>query len=126
VIVVDTHIWIWWVHDRTKLSKRAISSLEAGSRVGVPAICMWEIAMLVTKKRLVLDSPVETWLDEAIAVNGIEVLPLTPRIVSTATQLAMHPDPADRLIVATALAHDAPLVTVDSAIRKTKLVRCIA
>jgi PIN domain nuclease of toxin-antitoxin system len=118
VIVLDTHAWIWWASDPDRLGRRARAALEAAERIGVPAVCCFEVAAAAARGRISLDrSPLE-WLQQALGLPRAELLALTPAIAVRATQLgAFHGDPADRLIVATALVHDATLVTKDRHIR---------
>jgi PIN domain nuclease of toxin-antitoxin system len=81
--------------------------------LGISAISLWEIAMLSAKGRIALPLPVLPWLQEALSPEDMRLLPITPEIAALSGTLAMHGDPADRLIAATALAHKCPLVTVD-------------
>lgn len=114
MIVLDTHAWIWWVTGDRRLPARAKASLSSSKRIGVPAICVWEVGMLVTRERLQLRVTLETWVELALHVPGVELLALTPAISIRASQLGAPPaDPADRLIAATALVCGAPLVTRD-------------
>jgi len=69
--------------------------------------------MLVARGRIEIDRPIVEWLDAALALPGVELLHLTPEIAARSTELALRGDPSDRLIVATALIHAAPLVTKD-------------
>jgi len=71
------------------------------------------VAKLVERGRLQLTLPVENWLAQALALPGIQMLELTPRIVVESTQLPgeFHRDPADQLIVATATVYNVPLLT---------------
>ena len=73
------------------------------------------------------DRPYDVWLDEALSDDPrTELLQLLPRVSIRAVQLSWsHADPADRLIAATALVHDAPLVTADERIREAGIVRCV-
>jgi PIN domain nuclease of toxin-antitoxin system len=117
VIVVDTHVWIWWVHQDDHLTpqiKDFITQHEAG-RIGVSAISCWEVAKLVERGRLRLPMAVDQWLDAALAYPGMTLLPLTPEIAADACCLpgTFHSDPADQIIVATARAHASELVTMD-------------
>lgn len=75
--------------------------------------------MLTQRRRLVLDREVQDWLSDALALDGVELLPLTPDVAIRSTRLGRGAlaDPADQLIVATALVHGAPLVTRDERIR---------
>lgn len=121
MIMLDTHVWIWWVHDDTQLPENCRASIQAheGDGLGVSIISCWEVAKLVEYKRLTLPLPVAEWLDQALAYPGIQLLDLTPRIVVESTQLpgTFHRDPADQLIVATSRVYDCPLVTLDDKIR---------
>jgi PIN domain nuclease of toxin-antitoxin system len=81
--------------------------------------------MLVSKRRLVFDRDVLEWIRDALAEPKIRLLPLTPEVAVTSTALALHGDPADRIIVATALEQGAELVTADAALQKAGIVRCV-
>jgi PIN domain nuclease of toxin-antitoxin system len=127
VIVLDTHAWLWWLTAPAKLGKRAARVLKRADRIGLPAICVWEIAMKASVGKLRFDRPYETWIDAALAADPrIEVCPLSPRVAVAAVQLSWnHGDPADRFIVATARVHDTALVTSDARIHDARLVRCV-
>jgi len=118
VIVLDTHIWVWWVNGSAELTAGQRQALQAhiGAGLGVSIISCWEVAKLVERGRLQLTLPVESWLERALALPGVRLLELTPRIVVESTQLPgeFHRDPADQLIVATARIYDVPLLTADS------------
>ena len=120
MIVLDTHIWVWWVHGDARLSDKQVEWLEENEagELGISAISCWEVAKLVEYGRLVLPCSVADWLDQALAYPGIRLLDLTPRIALESTQLpaVFHRDPADQIIVATARAYNCPLLTVDSKI----------
>jgi PIN domain nuclease of toxin-antitoxin system len=119
VIVLDTATWIWRASDARRLSAKARRAIDAAERALVSAISVWEVAMLVAKRRIQLDRPVEHWVDIALALPGIQLAPLAPAIAVRATKLPgdFHPDPADRIIIATALEHAVPVVTPDERIR---------
>ena len=121
MIVLDTHVWVWWVHDDGQLPEdyRAYVQTHEAEGLGVSIISCWEIAKLVEYNRLTLPNPVAEWLDQALLYPGIQLLDLTPRIVVESTQLpgTFHRDPADQVIVATARVYDSPLVTLDDKIR---------
>lgn len=120
MILLDTHIWVWWVHGGDELSETAKKELERreASGFGVSIFSCWEIAKLVEYDRLELPFPVEQWLDQALAYPEIRLLELTPRIVVESTRLpgSFHRDPADQLIVATARVHRISLATADGRI----------
>lgn len=121
MIVLDTHVWVWWVHDETQLPEnyRAYLQTREAEGLGVSIISCWEVAKLVEYKRLKLPMPVADWFDQALAYPGMQLLELTPHIVVESTQLpgTFHRDPADQMIVATARVYDCPLVTLDDKIR---------
>lgn len=83
--------------------------------------------MLVTKGRFILDRDVELWLDLALRLPGVEVAPLSPRIAVRSARLGegFLRDPADCVIVATALEHGCPVVSKDERIRSYPRVRAI-
>lgn len=117
MILLDTHIWVWWVHGDSRLRTSSLDLLKANeaSGLGVSIISCWEVAKLVEYKRLDLPTSVEEWIEQALGYPGIVLLELTPRIAVEATQLpgSFHRDPADQLIVATARVHGNPLATAD-------------
>ena len=127
MIVVDTHAWIWWLSDATRLGKRARRELETANRVGVPAICCLEVAALAARGRIALDRPPLDWLNDALAVRRVELMALSPAVAVRAAQLPVTfpGDPADRLIVATALVEGASVVTRDNRIRRAAVVETI-
>jgi PIN domain nuclease of toxin-antitoxin system len=120
VIVLDTHIWVWWVHNDARLpnSYHRIIEDHEDKGLGISIISCWEVAKLVELKRLVLHCPIDEWLATALRYPGIRLLDLTLKIVVDSTQLPgeFHRDPADQIIVATARVHDCPLLTVDEKI----------
>jgi PIN domain nuclease of toxin-antitoxin system len=118
LIVLDTHVWVWWNSSPEKLSTRARQLIRDAEEVGVSAISPWEVSMLVAKGRLRLDRDVLVWVEEALKEVGISLLAISPRIAVTAGSLeGLHGDPADRLIVATAMETSSVLVSKDSGIR---------
>jgi PIN domain nuclease of toxin-antitoxin system len=121
MILLDTHIWVWWTHDDGSLPIEYKQLLQQHEKegLGVSVISCWEVAKLVEYQRLILPCPVNEWLKTALAYPNIKLLNLTPEIALESTQLPkpFHKDPADQMIVATARIYDCPLVTVDTKIR---------
>ena len=99
MIVLDTHVWVWWAQGDAKLPRAAAEriELEEASGIGISAISCWEIAKLVEHDRLALPLPVEEWLTTALSYPGMELVPISPRIAVESTQLPgeFHNDPAD-------------------------------
>lgn len=121
MIVLDTHVWIWWVQGDPRLRRASVEAIERAEStgLGVSAISCWEIAKLVEHGRLTLPCAVEEWIATALAYPGMELVPLSPRIAVESTQLPgeFHNDPADQMIVATARVLGCPLMTADHKIR---------
>jgi PIN domain nuclease of toxin-antitoxin system len=119
LIVLDTHVWIWWISAPRKLSLHARRAIDEAKELAVSAISLWEVAMLVAKSRLELDRDVGLWMRQALAAPRIGLAPLSVEIAVRSTTLGhdFHGDPADRLIVATALELNAALVTKDDRLR---------
>ncbi|MBN1193360.1 MAG: type II toxin-antitoxin system VapC family toxin [Coriobacteriia bacterium] len=122
MIVLDTQAWLWWMHSPQTLSdaaRTAVEDAEATSRILVSAISVWEVAVKVDLGKLTLPMAIDDWYEKASSYPRIAVEPLSPRDAIASTQLpgTFHRDPADRIIVAFALRHGAPLVTSDRRIR---------
>ena len=129
-LVLDTHAWVWWVSKPEKLSRRQRTTIDRARRRGGDALLLsvisaWEVALLVQGGRLRLPVPLETWLEQAMSIPGLEVAHLTVPIIGGAVRLPGLHDPADMLIVATALQHGAPLITNDRRIAESGLVQVI-
>ncbi|MBM3483271.1 MAG: type II toxin-antitoxin system VapC family toxin [Alphaproteobacteria bacterium] len=117
-LLLDTHVWIWLAFDDPKLTgsaRRDISEAASSSSVVVPAVAVWEIAMLSSRRRLELDLPVGEWVGKALSGGQVRLAELTTEIMIEAYDLPapFHGDPADRLIVATARLRGATLLTRD-------------
>lgn len=120
MIVIDTHIWVWWVqNDSTRLTvkyQQCLKENEANG-IGVSIVSCWEVAKLVEKGRLTLPLAIAEWLEIALAYPGVRLLDLSLPIVIDSTQLAgFHKDPFDQIIVATAKFYDCCLLTADAKI----------
>jgi PIN domain nuclease of toxin-antitoxin system len=117
MILLDTHVWVWWVHGDSQLAKVQAEAIAANERevIGVSAISCWEVAKLVEYKRLELPCSLEHWFEQALRYPGMRILELTPEIAVESCRLpgVFHRDPADQMIVATARIHNCPLVTSD-------------
>lgn len=120
MIVLDTHVWLWWTAAPDRLSQPARDAIDAAERFGVATISCWEVAMLAESGRIGLDRPVEGWVEQAIANERVQPLPLTSSVAVQAALLGREGfvgDPADRLIYATARGTGGRLVTRDKALR---------
>jgi len=123
MIVLDTHAWLWWLSSPAQLSsaaRKAVDHAMTEGEIAVSSICAWEVAILVKKGRLELTMSAEDWIARAEALPFIRFVPVDNRIALRATNLPgpLHDDPADRIIIATALGLGGTLVTKDDKIRK--------
>jgi PIN domain nuclease of toxin-antitoxin system len=128
VTLLDTHAWIWLAAEPTLLSQRARKAIDKASQaLALSSISCWELAMLVERGRIALDRDPQSWIETSLAEFRIELLPLTPAIAVRSTQLGpgFHGDPADRLIVATALVHSATIVSKDQRLRDYPMVATV-
>ena len=128
--LLDTHAWVWWVTEDRRLSaaaRRAIVRSEASGDLSLSLISVWEVAKKVEKAQLVLDRPIDQWLELAVARPGLHLVELTRPILVESCRLPppFHGDPADQLIVATARDRDAEIVTRDEKIRAYPHVRSL-
>jgi len=127
-VLLDTHIWVWWLTPDSPLTRAERGALDAKAvrrELFLPAISLWEAQVLHAKRRFQLPLPFAEWLARATDERMISVLPLSIEVVLALDALpaSFHGDPADRLIVATARAHAMALATHDAAIRRSRAVR---
>lgn len=126
MILLDTHALVWWVAEPKRIpakARRAIdAAVKANEAIAVSSISVWEIAMLVARKRLASTIDADVWMDSVEALPFLTFLPVDNRVAVRSVQLEGFPhcDPADRLIVATALGVGATVVTADSRLRSYK------
>lgn len=129
MILLDTHAWIWWVQEPTRLTAAQASAIGINeeSIIGVSAISCWEVAKLVQRNRLELPLPVDEWLTTALRYPAMSLIPITPRIAVESTMLSeeFHRDPADQLISATSRVLDCPPVTSDDKIIRYTRVQTV-
>lgn len=120
--VLDTHTWIWMVEgEAERLLDSAVDEIETAARGGavlVSAISVWEVAMLEAKGRITLAQPIGRWVDAALSVPGLRLLPISPRIAVGSASLPgdCHGDPADRILIASARSIGGRLATRDQQI----------
>ena len=131
--LLDTQAWLWSVLDHPRLSRRAraaLTEVPAHERVGIAAISLKEAAWHLAHGRVLIGDdfgPWPLWLRTAASSPHLEVMPLSVDVAIESEHLgdAFPPDPADRLIAATARVHDLTLVTSDRPIRRSGAVRTL-
>lgn len=126
--LLDTHAWVWWVTEDRRLSpsaSRAIKQAEAHDALALSVMSIWEVAKKVEKRQLLLDRPLDDWLDAATLRPGLHTIDLSRAILVESCRLPQpfQGDPADQIIVATARDADAVILTKDRKIRGYPHVR---
>lgn len=122
LIVLDTHVLVWWVSGGRALSRAAARRIEKHATVEggilVSSISAWEIAMLVSGNRLILSMDVDAWLAEIARIPAVAFVPVDNAIAVKSASLPgqFHKDPADRMIVALARHLSLELITADEKI----------
>ena len=130
MIVADTHTLIWDALAPDRLSataQRALSEANAGDGLLICDISLWEIAMFIQRGRVQVDVDCQSFINLILQANKTRVQPITPLIAALSVQLPaeINRDPADRLIVATALAENARLLTADRNLRNTDVIATV-
>jgi len=130
VILLDTHALIWWLSNPEKLSLRASQSIEHAvnnNAVYVSSISAWEMAMLVQTGRFELTMDVKVWIGIAESLPYLHFVPVKNRVALKSVFLAdyKYADPADRIIIATAMSLNASLITKDSKILSYQHVKSV-
>ena len=112
-LLLDTHIWLWSLHDPTRLGKRVLHELRnPDNELWISPISTWEALTLNAKGKIELPADLSRWLVQA--TSRLREAPLTHEIALAAQQLPFpHNDPADRLLAATAQVLGLTLVTAD-------------
>lgn len=116
-VLLDTHVVHWWSAEPRRVSAPARKLLDQADELAVASISWFELAWLARHERILVNVPIRSWLLDLAA--QLHTIGTTPAIADTAVALpsSFPQDPADRLIYATAIEHDLPLVTKDRAIR---------
>ena len=131
MIVLDTHVLVWWVANPEKLSKRAQEKIarevKKGGQLLASSISVWEIYLLVAKNKLSFSVDVDTWLEKVESLPFMQFVPVDNKIAAKSVNLPepLHSDPTDRIIIATALQNGADLITSDKRILAYPSVRSI-
>jgi len=128
--VADTHVLLWWLGgEQKRLGKQARQALAAATAgaagLVLSVISLWEVALLYDEGKLSLPAGYSGWCDALASLPGVVIDPLTRAHIEEARTLRSLVDPHDRLIAATALHHQLPLLTADTRIRKEKRIRTL-
>ena len=130
MILLDTHVWVWFVSNPELLSKAAKNAIDSAmeqKEIFISSISAWEIALLVAKGRLYLTLEVNDWVAKSERLPFLQFLPVDNYVAVKSVNLPqpLHSDPADRIIIATAITIGAPVVTKDEKVLNYPHVKTI-
>ena len=114
-LLLDTHIWLWGLQEPQNLSRRVASAIEnPANELWLSPMSIWELVMLVEKRRVTLNTATETWVAQAMSRAPVREAPITYEVALETRQVRLpHRDPVDHLLVATARVFELTLVTAD-------------
>ena len=115
MIMLDTHVWVYLIsEEKSQLSPRAKKAIEDANSLLISAITCWEVALLIKKGRLKITMDTKRWINNGLKYPKLKVIDINSQILIQSVMLeGVHPDPADRIILATCLLNNLPLVTKD-------------
>lgn len=120
MFILDTHVLLWLVSSQTELSEKAKKVIRTNSgSLYVSSISAFEIAIKHYKKKLELPLSPDIWFKKAISLHGIDEITINSEIlVHSASLPPIHNDPADRIIISTAMIHKAKIISKDKIVKK--------
>lgn len=130
MILLDTCAIIWDALDQAKLTDKAraaITKADEHNALIISDISIWEISMLIKRSRVEIATTAANFLNLFLESRNISVVSISPEIAELSTSFGseINNDPADRIIAATSIIHNAQLITADSNIRQSKLIDTI-
>jgi len=130
IVTVDTHIIIWDALDPNRLSKNARIEYDKANQSDGLLFCdisLWEISMLINKKRVEIDISFLEFINLLKKSRNYVFQSITPKIADISTRLIteINSDPADRLIAATSLCFNSPLITADKNLLDSTVLKTI-
>jgi PIN domain nuclease of toxin-antitoxin system len=127
-ILLDTHIWLWYLLEDPKLSENLqIKIAEPNNEIWLSPVSIWEALLLGEKRRVVLDPDPVLWVRSALKTLETREAVFNHEIAILSRQLdCPHQDPADRFIAATAIHYNLQLATVDRNLINTPSLQIIS
>lgn len=130
MILLDTHILVWWVDNSPRLPKRIKKAIIDASKKGtifISSISVWEVAFLVNKGKITLPKNVDQWIADIARISFVRFIPIDNQIALKSVELPgeFHGDPADRFLVGTAREYGVKLATADKRIFSYKHVQTV-
>jgi len=124
-LLLDTHIWLWFVIDPKRLGRHAFKALkDEQNELWLSPISTWEALTLHHNGRIDLQGDLSAWISQA--TKGIKEAVLTHEIMFAARQMPLHQDPSDRMLAATALVLELTLVTTDRRLLELPTIRTMS
>lgn len=122
-LLLDTHAFIWWDDDKSRLSQRALAAcLDQNNTLLLSIASIWEMQIKIQLGKLNFTVPLEQKLKEQAETNGLKILPIKQKHIFALARLPdYHRDPFDRLLIAQARYEKLPLVTHDAQIKQYDL-----
>jgi PIN domain nuclease of toxin-antitoxin system len=127
-LLLDTHIWLWSLLERNRLSSRVVEEIgDPDNELWLSPISIWELVVLCQKGRMKLDQDVDAWIAHKLAAVPFREAPVTYEVARETGRLRLpHRDPADRFLIATARVFELTLVTADEHLLKARDVSMLA
>lgn len=126
MILLDTHVFIWFVNGDDKLSEKYLKILREDKSLHLSVISCWEISLLLKKDRIELKYPFDEWIQNALKATNVNLINLDMDIVLTYHNIFnFHSDPADMLISATSICKNIPLLTFDKKLIEYKSINTV-
>lgn len=121
--LLDTHTFLWWIADSSKLSKKVYNIIKSTkNELFISAVSGWEIAIKAKLGRLRISGKLELFLSEQFSINAFQILPITISHALHVYSLPnIHRDPFDHMLIAQAQLEDLPILTFDREIAKYKV-----
>ena len=112
MILLDTHVFIWFVNGDDKLSEKHLKILKEEESKHISVISCWEISLLLEKERIKLKYPFDDWIQKALSAYNVNLINLDLDVILIYHKpVDFHSDPADKLITATLICKNIPLLT---------------
>lgn len=128
MILLDTCAIIWDALETSKLSSKAKKAIKhSESELIICDISIWEISMLIKRKRLVVDGTASGFINLLLQSRNYHIQGITPEIAELSVNFGseINNDPADRLIAATSILRNAPIITADQNLRASVILETI-
>lgn len=118
MILMDTCIIVWDALEPTKLTKKALDAINKADQhnaLMISDISIWEISMLIKKRRIEVETTAANFINLFLQSRNVSIQSISPEIAELSVNFSaeINNDPADRIIAATSIIHNARLVTAD-------------